>query len=72
MESYDWNFTNYANESASYYCPGVTPNNLYGVQEFTNLMLNPVLNDRKRQAPAETMVPCKNISYQYSGCFTKS
>ena len=43
MESHDWNFTNYANESASYYCPGVSPNNLYGVQEFTDLMLNPVI-----------------------------
>ena len=45
MESYDWNFTNFANESASYYCSEVTPNNLYGVQEFTDLMLNPVIND---------------------------
>ena len=43
MESNDWNFTNYANETPSYYCPGVGPNNLYGVQEFTDLMLQPVI-----------------------------
>ena len=43
--SQDWNFTTPTiNTTAAYFSPIVEPNNLYGVQEFTELMLNPVLN----------------------------
>ena len=41
--SQDWNFTN-GEFNTSYYSPEVAPNDLYGVDEFTNLMLKPVIN----------------------------
>ena len=37
-----WNFTLFTSNTTSYYSSSVTPNDLYGVKEFTDLMLNPV------------------------------
>ena len=42
MMTPNWNFTPPTLNETSYFSSGVTENELYGVQEFTELMLNPV------------------------------
>ena len=42
MMEQDWKFTNFTSNDTSYYSPSVNPNDLYGVQELTALMLKPI------------------------------